>query len=78
MSRSSKLALHPEMIRIDKSPVMSLAGKADLRDEDNWKNKLYKVITPVKPDAVNIRLIPYYAWGNRGHVDMETWMPFDR
>jgi DUF1680 family protein len=25
----------------------------------------------------NIRLIPYYAWGNRGVTDMAVWMPVD-
>jgi DUF1680 family protein len=69
--------LKPEMIRIDNSEIMSLTGKADLRNESNWQNSLYKEVSTPKQNAVDIRLIPYYAWGNRGHVDMETWMPFD-
>jgi DUF1680 family protein len=75
---SSKNELKPEMIKIDNSNIMSLTGKADERDEANWKNKLYKEISSPKQNAVDIRLIPYYAWGNRGHVDMETWIPLDR
>ena len=74
---SSKNELKPEMISIDNSSIMSLTGKADLRDEAGWKNKLYKEISAPKQNAVNVRLIPYYAWGNRGHVDMETWIPLD-
>jgi len=75
---SANNQLKPEMIRIDNSEIMSLTGKADLRDENNWTNRLYKEVSAPKQNAVDIRLIPYYAWGNRGHVDMETWMPLDR
>ncbi|MEN0056565.1 MAG: glycoside hydrolase family 127 protein [Mucilaginibacter sp.] len=75
---SAQNELKPEMIMMDNSPIMSLTGKADVRDENNWKNQLYKPVASPKQNATNIRLIPYYAWGNRGHVDMETWMPLDR
>ena len=27
---------------------------------------------------VHIRLIPYYAWGNRGKAEMTVWMPLAR
>ena len=33
----------------------------------NWETK-----------TVNIRLIPYYAWGNRGKGEMTVWMPLAR
>jgi DUF1680 family protein len=66
------------MMMIDNSNIMSLTGKADVRNEANWKNQLYKEVSTPKQNAVDVRLIPYYAWGNRGHVDMETWIPLDR
>ena len=28
--------------------------------------------------TVDIRLIPYYAWGNRGKAEMTVWMPLAR
>ncbi len=70
--------LKPEMIKIDNSPIMSLTGQVDVRNESNWQNKLYREISSKEPAKVKVRLIPYYAWGNRGHVDMETWIPLDR
>jgi DUF1680 family protein len=73
----ANIILKPELIKIDGSDIMSLTGKADLHSKTNWKNQLYKEISTGK-QTVNIRLIPYYAWGNRGHVDMETWLPLDR
>jgi DUF1680 family protein len=74
---SAKNELTPELIKIENSDIMSLKGKAEVSNE-GFDNKLYKEVS-LKPRAeVNIRLIPYYAWGNRGHVDMETWIPFNR
>lgn len=70
--------LKPEWIKIDNSPIMSLTGQVDVRNESNWQNKLYREISSKEPAKVNIRMIPYYAWGNRGHVEMETWIPLDR
>lgn len=75
---SAQNELKPEMIVIDNSSIMSLTGKADVRNEANWKNQLYKEVSTPKQNAVDVRLIPYYAWGNRGHVDMEIWIPLDR
>jgi DUF1680 family protein len=75
---STKNELKPEMVVIGNSSMMSLIGKADIRDGFNWKDQLYKEVSALKQNMVDIRLIPYYAWGNRGHVDMETWIPLDR
>ncbi|MVN90050.1 aceric acid hydrolase [Mucilaginibacter aquatilis] len=69
--------LKPELIKIENSPIMSLTGQADLLNENSWKNTLYREIG-TNSSKVNVRLIPYYAWGNRGHVDMATWLPVDR
>lgn len=74
---STQSNLQPQLIRIDNSPIMSLVGKADLRRGESVKS-LYHEVGTVQPQAINIRLIPYYAWGNRGHNDMETWIPLDR
>lgn len=56
------------------SSIVVLEGKARLTNEDSWKNNLYR---PVQKTAenVNITLIPYYTWGNRGKMDMTVWMP---
>jgi DUF1680 family protein len=69
--------LKPELITIENSPIMSLTGKADLKNEGSWTNQLYREVG-TKSSIVTIRMVPYYAWGNRGHVDMETWIPLGR
>jgi len=73
---SNRSALKPQLIKIDGSDIMSLTGTADVRNGSNWGNKLYReVALPGK--SISIKLIPYYAWDNRGHTNMETWLPFE-
>lgn len=75
---SAKTVLKPAPIKIENSDIMSLTGEADMRNEDGWKNSLYREVSTKNNGSARIRLIPYYAWDNRGHNDMETWIPFDR
>ena len=25
--------------------------------------------------AIDVKLVPYYAWGNRGRSEMSVWLP---
>ncbi|MFI5131481.1 MAG: glycoside hydrolase family 127 protein, partial [Chitinophagales bacterium] len=64
-------------MKIDNGNVMSLTGEARSLQNNTWKNTLYKEVnTTTKP--VKIKLIPYYAWANRGQTDMTVWMPLMR
>jgi DUF1680 family protein len=77
LSLSSKVNLTPQKIVIDNSNIIALTGKANLENAD-WKNQLYRDVSTKDLGTVNVQLIPYFAWGNRGHVEMETWIPFSR
>lgn len=77
LSLSSRIDLIPQKIVIDNSDIVALTGKANLENTD-WKNKLYREVSTKDLGTVNVQLIPYFAWGNRGHVEMETWIPFSR
>ena len=67
------IKLQPSAMKIDNGNVMALVGEARLLENNDWKNKLYKEVnTTTKP--VRIKLIPYYAWANRGKTDMTVWM----
>ncbi len=70
--------LTPKMMRIENSDVMSLEGAALLVDKADWENRLYREVSDEKPLTANIRLVPYYSWGNRGHTEMSVWMPLTR
>ncbi len=61
---------------IDGSSIVVLDGTARLSNEDSWKNTLYRPVQ--KSDKmIKIKLIPYYAWGNRGKMDMTVWLPMN-
>lgn len=64
----------PRKTTIAGSNVVVLDGTANLSNENSWVNTLYRPL--VKSDKkIEITLIPYYAWGNRGKMDMTVWMP---
>ncbi len=73
----SNIKLQPVAMKIDNGNIMALTGEAKILDSSKWKNTLYREVnTSLKP--VKIKLIPYYAWANRGKTDMTVWMPLMR
>ena len=54
--------------------VTVLAGKGKLAQEDDWSGLLYRMLRPAS-GSVDVKLIPYYAWANRGISYMTVWMP---
>ena len=46
--------------------VVALDGKGLARPTEAWAGQLYREFRPSPTEPVNLRLIPYYAWGNRG------------
>jgi DUF1680 family protein len=73
----ASIKLQSSPMKIENGNVMALIGEARLLQNNDWKNTLYKEVnTTVKP--VKIKLIPYYAWANRGKTDMTVWLPLIR
>ncbi len=64
----------PKEVTISGSRIMALETKVTLRDEKSWAGELYREAGKDKSEAT-IRLIPYYAWGNRGESEMTVWIP---
>ena len=56
------------------SRMFALEVDAVERNEKSWKNTLYREFNREKKN-VKIRLIPYFAWGNRGKSEMTVWVP---
>ena len=67
----------PKKTMLAGSSIVVLEGTARLSQEDSWKDTLYREVGKADK-TVNIRLIPYYAWGNRGKGEMTVWMPLAR
>lgn len=72
---STQWKLQP--LQIDKGKVMALTGELKQVNQSAWNNSLYRELDN-KSTAVQVRLIPYYAWANRGKTDMTVWMPLAR
>jgi DUF1680 family protein len=55
--------------------VTVLEGRARVLSGSGWGKTLYRKISPQEPKTIDLRLIPYYAWGNRGNSEMTVWIP---
>jgi DUF1680 family protein len=66
-------------VTIAGTKMLALETDALLTGQDAWDNNtLYRELRPVSKQEVKIRLIPYYAWDNRGIDDMSLWLPLAR
>ena len=58
--------------------VTVIETTARSRPAGDWNGRLYRPLDgAAKGKAINVRLIPYYAWANRGPSEMTVWMPRD-
>jgi DUF1680 family protein len=32
-------------------------------------------VAATRPRPISIKLVPYFAWGNRGDTEMTVWLP---
>jgi len=55
--------------------ISVLKGQALRLPADKWDGALYRNISSKAPKFIDVTLIPYYTWGNRGHSEMTVWLP---
>jgi uncharacterized protein len=55
--------------------VVVLEGTAAARSASDWTGQLYREARPSSERPASIRLVPYFAWGNRGATEMAVWIP---
>lgn len=56
--------------------VLTLTLPALALQRAAWQpNQLYREARAVEPLPIKLKLVPYYAWGNRGDTDMSVWLP---
>lgn len=83
--RISDIAL-PTDIQLKEVPMTieghsftALEGDAIVANDKTWDNQtLYRELSKPASRKVRIRLIPYYAWDNRGIQDMSLWLNLAR
>ena len=66
-------------ITIEGHEMVALEGDALVTNTQAWNHEtLYRELSKSNSQKVHIRLIPYYAWDNRGIDDMTLWLPLSR
>lgn len=67
----------PVPMTIGVSHFVCLQGRAVRLINNRWNNTLYREVNS-KHAPIQLKLIPYYAWANRGQTDMSVWLPLAR
>lgn len=66
-------------VTISGTTMIALETDALVTNDSAWDNNtLYRELRPAAKRKVKVRLIPYYAWDNRGIDDMSLWLPLAR
>jgi hypothetical protein len=56
--------------------MVFLEGQAfRLKKATHQPEKLYQSLKVTGKESVLVRLVPYFAWDNRGMGEMRIWMP---
>lgn len=55
--------------------VVVLEGRALNRPSAKWGGELYRPVQNLPLQPLNLRLIPYSVWANRGAGEMSVWLP---
>jgi len=58
--------------------VVTLSGSAVAFAELKWTADLYRDLSAQSTRKIDIKLIPYFAWSNRGKSEMTVWLPLAR
>lgn len=73
----SSATFKPVATQLENSPITVLETNGVLVNDKNWEKQLYRPLSQSKK-TVPLKLIPYYAWANRGQSEMTIWVPVVR
>lgn len=69
-------AFKPEPVEIAGVKLMALKGEGVLLNDGTWKSGLYQPLSAeAAPKSTTLKLVPYFAWNNRGVGEMSVWLP---
>jgi len=75
MPRDAKLTARYEKTLL--GGVAVIECKADAATA-TWGDQLYREFKPAPSKTIALKMIPYYAWANRGKSEMTVWLPLGR
>ncbi|MBB3841831.1 hypothetical protein FHS57_005860 [Runella defluvii] len=73
----STAAFKPVTTKLDNTTLTALETNGLLINDKNWDKQLYRPLSQAKK-TIPLKLIPYYAWANRGQSEMTIWVPVVR
>lgn len=72
----AKIEFKAKQTKIADATMMVLEGELVTSTPVNWEDKLYREVSNEAPEKTTIKLVPYYAWNNRGASEMTVWIPY--
>jgi DUF1680 family protein len=69
----AQLSTHFDPELLDGVSVLETTALA--RPSEDWTGKLYRPLAHSPEKEIRLRLIPYFAWSNRGPSEMTVWIP---
>lgn len=74
---SPEIDFEPEEMKIKERTIMALKGTALCLSRENYdREALYQPFRYGGMDQITVRLVPYFAWDNRGFGEMKIWLPY--
>jgi hypothetical protein len=55
--------------------IRVLKGRALAVEHDDWTGRLYRPVRSRHWREIDVQLVPYFAWDNRGKSEMTVWIP---
>jgi len=74
----SEVTLKPVKAQDLAGKILTLEGRALAAMSSEWGDELYRDAASGKLREVDLRLVPYFAWDNRGKSEMSVWLPLLR
>ncbi|MDI1250660.1 MAG: glycoside hydrolase family 127 protein [Lacunisphaera sp.] len=76
LSLSSPAGFKAERTTIAGADVLAFTLNALAVQRSDWNGQqLYREVEPRAPRPIQVKAVPYYAWGNRGDTEMSVWLP---
>lgn len=64
-----------DFIKINNRDILSINASSSFIDKNYWDKKLYQPLSlKLEPEELEVKLIPYFAWGNQGKGEMTVWL----
>ena len=75
--RAAEDVRHRSLRRVVRRSLARWLGESKT-NRSRASGELFREVGPSSAKPVRIRLVPYFAWGNRGPSEMSVWLPLGR